>query len=226
MRRNGRFAETMRIGAASRRLSGSGFGSVGARLPPSGEGQAIGLLGGSFNPAHAAHVQISETALRRLGLSRVWWIVTPGNPLKAANMPSPLDERIAEARALIGHRPITVTGFERHLHERYTISTLTFLRLRRPGTRFVWVMGADCLAEFHRWRQWREIMRLMPVAVIDRPGWRLKALASVAATAFAAARVPESEAARLKSMPAPAWTFLTAPLSGISSTAIRAGRRS
>lgn len=215
----------MSTGAASRRLPGSGFGTLRAKLPPSADGMAIGLLGGSFNPAHAAHVQISETAIRRLGLSRVWWIVTPGNPLKAG-APSPLDERLAHARKLVGHRPITVTGFERHLRAPYTISTLTYLRQRRPGVRFVWVMGADCLAEFHRWRQWRQIMELMPVAVVDRPGWRMKALSSIAATAFASSRVPEDEAAALASMSAPAWTFLTAPLSDLSSTAIRAARNS
>lgn len=215
----------MSTGAASRRLPGSGFGTLRAKLPPSADGAAIGLLGGSFNPAHDTHVQISETAIRRLGLSRVWWIVTPGNPLKG-QAPSPLDERIEDARKLIGSRPITVTGFERYLRDPYTISTLTYLRRRRPSTRFVWVMGADCLAELHRWRQWRQIMELMPVAVIDRPGWRMKALSSIAAAAFAASRVPEVEAGALASMRAPAWTFVTAPLSDLSSTAIRAARRS
>lgn len=216
----------MSNGAASRRLPGSGFGTLRAKLPPSADGMAIGLLGGSFNPAHAAHVEISETAIRRLGLSRVWWIVTPGNPLKAGHAPAPLDERISAARALVGVRPITVTGFERLLRDPYTISTLTYLRRRRPGVRFIWLMGADNLAGLHRWRQWRQIMELMPVAVIDRPGWRLKALSSIAATAFAASRVPEAEAATLPSMSAPAWTFLTAPLSDLSSTAIRAARKS
>ena len=183
------------------------------------------MLGGSFNPAHEAHIQISETAIRRLGLARVWWVVTPGNPLKAKDAPPPLAQRMAEARRLVGSKPITVTGFEAGLRDRYTISTLAFLRRRRPGTRFVWVMGADCLAEFHRWRQWRHIMNLMPIAVIDRPGWRLKALSSIAATAYAAARLSESEAGRLASTPAPAWVFLTAPLSDLSSTAIRARRK-
>jgi nicotinate-nucleotide adenylyltransferase len=215
----------MSTAAASRRLPGSGFGAIAARLPPSSDGQAIGLLGGSFNPAHAAHIQISETAIRRLGLARVWWVVTPGNPLKVKDAPPPLAARMAEARRLVGARPITVTGFERNLRDRYTISTLAFLRRRRPGTRFVWVMGADCLAEFHRWRQWRQIMNLMPIAVIDRPGWRLKALSSIAATAYGAARLPESEARRLAGMRAPAWVFLTTPLSDLSSTAIRAGRK-
>jgi nicotinate-nucleotide adenylyltransferase len=215
----------MSTAAASRRLPGSHFGAIAARLPPSSDGQAIGLLGGSFNPAHAAHIQISETAIRRLGLARVWWVVTPGNPLKVKDAPPPLAERIAEARRLVGARPITVTGFEAGLRDRYTISTLAFLRRRRPGTRFVWLMGADCLAEFHRWRQWRQIMDMMPIAVIDRPGWRLKALSSIAATTYAAARLPEREAARLASTPAPSWAFLTAPLSDISSTAIRAARK-
>jgi nicotinate-nucleotide adenylyltransferase len=215
----------MSTAAASRRLPGSGFGAIASRLPPSADGQAIGLLGGSFNPAHAAHIQISETAIRRLGLARMWWVVTPGNPLKANDALPPLDERIPVAQRLVGSRAITVTGFERNLRDPYTISTLAFLRRRRPGTRFVWVMGADCLAEFHRWRQWRQIMNLMPMAVIDRPGWRLPALSSIAATAYGAARLPEHEAGQLAAMRAPAWVFLTAPLSDLSSTAIRAGRK-
>ena len=215
----------MSTAAASRRLPGSGFGAIVARLPPSADGQAIGLLGGSFNPAHAAHIQICETAIRRLGLARVWWVVTPGNPLKANDAPPPLAARLAEARRLVGSRPITVTGFEVGLRDRYTISTLAFLRRRRPGTRFVWVMGADCLAEFHRWRQWRQIINLTPIAVIDRPGWRLKALSSIAAMAYAGARLPERDAGRLASLRAPAWVFLTAPLSDLSSTAIRTGRK-
>ena len=215
----------MSTAAASRRLPGSGFGAIGARLPSSADGQAIGLLGGSFNPAHVAHIEISETAIRRLGLAGVWWVVTPGNPLKVKDAPPPLADRIAEARRLVGSRPITVTGFEAGLRDNYTISTLAFLRRRRPGTRFVWVMGADCLAEFHRWRQWRQIMNLMPIAVIDRPGWRLRALSSIAATTYASARLHEHDAGRLAATRAPAWVFLTAPLSDLSSTAIRAARK-
>ena len=215
----------MSTAAASRRLlPGAGFGTLAAQLPPDTGDAAIGLLGGSFNPAHEAHVEISETAIRRLGLSRVWWLVTPGNPLKSAGAAAPLDERIAAARRLVGSRRITVTGFERALGDPYTIATLSFLRRRRPRSRFVWLMGADCLAEFHRWRQWREIMSLMPIAVVDRPGWRLKALSSIAATSFAGARLPEQHAAELSALRPPAWVFLTAPLSDISSTAIRNGR--
>ena len=213
----------MGTAAASRRLlPGAGFGSLVARLPPDTGDEAIGLLGGSFNPAHEAHVEISEAALRRLGLSRVWWLVTPGNPLKAGGA-APLDQRIAAARRLVGARRITVTGFERALGDPYTIATLSYLVRRRPRARFVWLMGADCLAEFHRWRQWREIMSLLPIAVVDRPGWRFRALSSIAATRFASARLPEQDAAVLASLRPPAWVFLTGPLSDISSTAIRNG---
>jgi nicotinate-nucleotide adenylyltransferase len=215
----------MSTAAASRQLlPGAGFGSLAARLPPDSGDSAVGLLGGSFNPAHDAHVEISETAIKRLGLAHVWWLVTPGNPLKAEGTAAPLDGRISAARTLVGSRPITATGFERNLHDPYTLSTLTFLVRRRPRTRFVWLMGADCLAEFHHWRQWRQIMSLMPVAVIDRPGWRLKALSSIAAHSFAAARVPEQDAPLLSPLRPPAWAFLTAPLSDLSSTAIRGGK--
>ena len=217
----------MSTAAASRRLlPGAGFGTLAARLPPDTGDAAIGLLGGSFNPAHEAHVEISETALSRLGLARVWWLVTPGNPLKTGGGPAPLDQRIAAARRLVGSRRITVTGFERALGDPYTIATLTYLARRRPRARFVWIMGADCLAEFHRWRQWREIMSLLPIAVVDRPGWRFKALSSIAATRFASSRLPEQAAALLPSLRPPAWVFLTGPLSDISSTAIRNGSRS
>src|SRR5690606_11938387 len=145
----------MSTAAASRPLMpGAGFGTVAAQLPPDTGDAAIGLLGGSFDPAHEGHVEISETAIRRLDLARVWWLVSPGNPLKTAGAAAPLDERIAAARRLVGSRRITVTGFERALGDPYTVATLSFLRRRRPRARFVWLMGADCLAEFHRWRQW------------------------------------------------------------------------
>lgn len=206
-------------------MPGAGFGTVAAQLPPDTGDAAIGLLGGSFDPAHEGHVEISETAIRRLDLARVWWLVSPGNPLKTAGAAAPLDERIAAARRLVGSRRITVTGFERALGDPYTVATLSFLRRRRPRARFVWLMGADCLAEFHRWRQWQEIMSLVPVAIVDRPGWRFRALSSIAATSFAAARVPEQDSAELASLRPPAWVFLTAPLSDLSSTAIRSGSR-
>ncbi len=194
---------------------------INARPPHAAPGQAIGLLGGSFNPPHAAHRLISEVALKRLGLDKVWWIVSPGNPLKKRNETAPLSERLRLCRDVARNPHIVVTDFEADLPTPYTVSTLAFLKARSPLVRYVWIMGADNLAAFDRWHRWREIFTMVPVVVVDRPGWRLKALASKAARAFAASRLPEKEAATLPQRPAPAWTFLTGPLSHASSTAIR-----
>jgi nicotinate-nucleotide adenylyltransferase len=194
---------------------------IAARPPAAGPGQTIGLLGGSFNPPHAAHKQISEAALKRLGLDKVWWIVSPGNPLKKRNETAPLAERMRQCRELATNRHIVVTDFEADLPTPYTAATLAFLKARSPLVRFVWIMGADNLATFDRWQRWREIFTMVPVVVVDRPGWRLKALASKAARTFAANRISETDAATLSSRPAPAWTLLTGPLSHMSSTAIR-----
>jgi nicotinate-nucleotide adenylyltransferase len=192
-----------------------------ARPPYAAPGQTIGLLGGSFNPPHVAHRMISETALKRLGLDKVWWVVSPGNPLKQRSETAPLAERLKLCRAVATNPHIVITDFEADLPSPYTASTLAFLKARMPLVRFVWIMGADNLAGFERWQRWREIFTMVPVVVVDRPGWRLKALASKAARAFAASRVPEVDAATLALRPAPAWTFLTGPLSHASSTAIR-----
>lgn len=181
-------------------------------------------MGGSFNPPHEGHVLISETALKRLRLDQLWWLVTPGNPLKETSDLPPLEERMAACRAMISNRRIKVTGFEADLGTPYTAATLAFLSRRYPKVHFVWIMGADNLASFHRWQHWREIMRMMPVAVVDRPGWRHRALASKAARAYRQAYVPESHAADLPELVPPAWTLLTGPLSPLSSTALRAAR--
>ena len=199
----------------------SRFGRLAAKPPVAGAGERIGLLGGSFNPPHAAHVLISEIALKRLQLDRLWWLVTPGNPLKSGRDLMPLAERLAACRAMVKDPRITVTAFEKNLPSAYTAATLDYLQLRQPQTRFVWVMGADCLAQFHRWRQWQHIFMTMPVAVVDRPGWRFPALASRASRTFQNSRIPETRSAVLASMPAPAWTFLTSPLSPLSSTQVR-----
>jgi nicotinate-nucleotide adenylyltransferase len=164
---------------------------------------------------------ISEVAMKRLGLDKVWWMVSPGNPLKKRSETAPLAERLRLCRAVATNPHIIVTDFEADLPSPYTASTLAFLKARSPLVRFVWIMGADNLATFDRWQRWREIFTMVPVVVVDRPGWRLKALASKAARVFAASRVPESDAATLATKPAPAWTFLTGPLSHLSSTAIR-----
>jgi nicotinate-nucleotide adenylyltransferase len=200
-------------------------GRITAHPPYAAPGQAIGLLGGSFNPPHTAHLMISELVLRRLGLAKVWWIVSPGNPLKRRADTAPLAERLELCRDMAKNSHIAVTDFEADLDSPYTASTLAFLKARTPLVRYVWVMGADNLASFQRWQRWREIFAMMPVAVVDRPGWRLKALASKAARAFADSRVPEAEARGLANRPPPAWTFLTGPLSRVSSTALRRAKR-
>ena len=194
---------------------------VHARPPYAGPGQAIGLLGGSFDPPHAAHRLISEAALKRGGLDKVWWIVSPGNPLKRRNPPAPLAERMRLCRAVATNPHIVVTDFEADLPSPFTASTLAFLKQRSPLVHYVWIMGADNLASFHHWARWREIFTMVPVLVVDRPGWRMKALASKAARAFAKSQRPEADAALVPHMPPPAWTFLTGPLSHASSTAIR-----
>lgn len=204
-----------------RKSAALSFGSLRAKPPLASPGQRIGLLGGSFNPPHAAHLMISEIALRRLRLERVWWVVTPGNPLKDHNALPPLDARLAHCRQVARDSRITVTAFEEALPTAYTAATLAFLTRRLPAVRFVWLMGADNFASFHRWQHWRDIAGSMPMAVIDRPGFRHASLASRAARALARWRAPESEAFRLASFDPPAWTFLTGPLSPLSSTALR-----
>ncbi|RDJ21932.1 nicotinate-nucleotide adenylyltransferase [Bosea caraganae] len=191
------------------------------RLPPHTPGLRIGLFGGSFNPAHDGHRMASLTALRRLQLDRVWWLVTPGNPLKDnAALPS-LDQRIDTARALAEHARIHVTGVEARLRTRYTADTLRALKLRCPGVRFVWIMGSDNLTSFHRWNEWRAIARMMPIAVIDRPGTTHRAVASPAANWLARYRLSENEAAALAGSEAPAWVFLHGKRSDLSSTYLR-----
>jgi nicotinate-nucleotide adenylyltransferase len=191
-------------------------------------GMAVGLFGGSFNPAHDGHAHVAETAMRRLGLDRVVWLVSPQNPLKDARDSAPLAERMASARAAArlaaDGRAMVVSDFETRAGTQWTVDTLRALTARYPGVRFVWLMGSDNLAGFHRWRGWTDIMRMMPVAVIARPGSLHHSRTSPAAARFAAARVPAARARLLPDHEAPAWTWLTAPLNPRSSTAIRAAR--
>ncbi len=202
------------------------FGSLRPKPPLVLPGQRIGLLGGSFNPPHAAHRLISGTALQRLQLDAVWWVVTPGNPLKSHGELQPLAERLALCREMTGGDPrIKITAFEGDLPSAYTAATLAFLKLRFGDVRFVWLMGADNLATLHRWDQWRTIASLMPIAVVDRPDWRFASMASPAARCLGRSFVREDYASRLPVMAPPAWTFLTGPLSDLSSTAIRAARK-
>ncbi len=191
------------------------------RLPPFGPGQSIGLLGGSFNPPHEGHRLVSELALRRLGLDHVWWLATPGNPLKSHAELGELRTRLEASRVLARNPRVFVSGLEAEIGSRFTYDTLRWLKRRAPTARFVWIMGADNLVQFHRWRHWREIAALVPIVVIDRPGSTLRAASSRAALALARWRRPERDARRFASLQAPALLFLHGPRSEMSSTALR-----
>ncbi len=197
------------------------FGSVRVKPPLVQPGQRVGVMGGTFNPPHDGHALISQTALRRLGLDQLWWVVTPGNPLKANGGLPPAKDRMALCRQLAPDTRMRITSFEEALGTPYTAATLAFLKRRYPGVQFVWIMGADNLASFHRWQDWRGIAATMPIAVVDRPGWRLRALASPAAQWMRRSFVAEDKAGSIPRRKAPAWTFLTGPLSNLSSTELR-----
>lgn len=186
---------------------------------------AIGLFGGSFNPPHAGHRLVAEKALRSLKLDRLWWMVTPGNPLKDTRELAPLAERLRLSDAIADDPRIKVTAFEAQHSVRFTADTLALVKRRNPGVDFVWLMGADSLREFHRWQRWRQIAMTFPIAVFDRPGSTLSLLSSVMAKTFDYARIDEKDAPRLARMRPPAWTFIHGPRSTLSSTAIRKARR-
>jgi nicotinate-nucleotide adenylyltransferase len=184
----------------------------------------IGILGGSFDPPHDGHRAVSLLALRTLGLDAVWWLVSPQNPLKAHEPSADLGPRIAAARAIARHPRIKVTGVEAALRTRYTADTLARLAPRLKGVDLVWLMGADNLASFHRWQHWEAIAASIPLAVFNRPGWALRALAAPAARAMGRARIDEKDAAALAGSTPPAWVFIPRPLIDLSSTALRAAR--
>jgi len=190
-------------------------------LPPVAPRLRIGLLGGSFNPPHAAHRAISLFTMKRLNLDRVWWLVSPGNPLKDTSALHELNARAAAAEAVADDPRIAVTCLEAVIGTRYTAETIAYLHRRCADVHFVWIMGADNLAQFHRWKQWRRIAQQVPIAVIDRSPPGIRALASPAAQALAPYRVSERHAGRLASHATPAWTFLTGMKLELSSTALR-----
>jgi len=185
-------------------------------------GMRVGLFGGSFNPAHEGHAHVAETARRRLRLDRVIWLVSPQNPLKPAHETTGLAQRLAATRRLARGKAMTVSDAETRIGSQYTIDTLRALKARFPGVDFVWIMGADSLASFHRWRGWTQILRETPVAVVARPWIALKSRFSPAAQRFSNARRPARQAALLPAGPSPRWVFLSAPLNFQSSTALRA----
>ena len=162
--------------------------------------------------------------MHRLGLDRMWWLVTPGNPLKDTQGLAPLAERLAAARALARHPRIDVSDLEADLGTNYTYATVSYLVRRCPGVRFVWIMGADNLRHFHRWQRWRDIAALVPIAVVDRLGPSLYSIAGVAGQALAGARLGETAASRLPERRPPAWIYLHGLKSPLSSTALRAAR--
>ena len=182
----------------------------------------IGLLGGSFNPAHTGHRHISLLALKQLQLDKVWWLVSPQNPLKPDSNMSPFEERLAGAWTIARHPHIRVSDIERRLGTRYTLDTLAVLRRRWPDYRFVWLMGADNLVQLPRWRRWREIVQAVPIAIFNREGAGHRALAGAAATVFARSR--EQRPVNLPLTQAPAWCFLFSRQHSASSTAIRESR--
>jgi nicotinate-nucleotide adenylyltransferase len=180
----------------------------------------IGLLGGSFNPAHEGHLAISREALKRLRLDRVWWLVSPQNPLKPTDQSADLEQRLAAARAVADHPRVVVTDLERRIGTRYTVDTLGWLT-RRCRARFVWLIGADNLAQLPRWRRWQRLVRMVPIAVFDREPYSYLALAGRMASAYAGARLVERRAPVLAECPPPAWVYLRLRRHQASSTALR-----
>ncbi|CAM3200429.1 nicotinate-nucleotide adenylyltransferase [Paracoccus aminovorans] len=195
-----------------------------AGLPFAQPGTRVGLLGGSFDPAHRGHVHITEAALRRFGLDRIWWLVSPGNPLKPHG-PAPLRQRIEAARRIMHHPRVEVTGIEAALGTRMTRDTIAALQRLYPGVRFVWLMGADNLVQFDHWDRWQDIAARVPIGVIARPGWRMPARFSRAARMLWRARLPEAQAGQLAQARPPAWAMINLPLNSLSSSAIRADGR-
>jgi nicotinate-nucleotide adenylyltransferase len=190
-------------------------------IPFHTDGMRIGLLGGSFNPPHEAHRAISLFALKRLKLDRIWWLVSPGNPLKQGRALNTLDDRVTAAEKIANDPRIDVSCLEAVIGTRYTVDTITHLRRRISGVHFVWIMGADNLAQFHRWKDWRRIASEVPLAVIDRPPQSFRALAAPAAQALARYRLPENRAASLLDQHSPAWVFLSGMKLNLSSTGLR-----
>ncbi len=185
-------------------------------------GLRIGLLGGSFNPAHAAHRHISVEALRRLDLDEVWWLVSPQNPLKAERDMAAFAKRLKEARAIAAHPRIRVTDVEARLGTRYTADTLTALKTLLPATRLVWLMGADNLSNFHLWRDWENVFHAVPVAIFDRAPYSIRAVFTRAARQFSRFRVGEGQAGALAERAPPVWVYVHCPRHPLSATAIRA----
>ncbi len=194
------------------------------KLPPHGAHQRIGLFGGSFNPAHQGHVQVALYAMKRLKLEWVWWLVSPQNPLKDPHELGDYAKRLGFTRELAKHPRFVVTNLEKQIHTKYTAQTIAVLR-RFSRARFVWIMGADSLANFHHWREWQGIAKSVNLAVLARPGYSIHALDSKAALRYRDKRVPTERPQILARKHPPHWAFISMPLRKESSSAIRAHRK-
>ncbi|MEX1662928.1 nicotinate-nucleotide adenylyltransferase [Thioclava sp. 15-R06ZXC-3] len=190
-------------------------------FPIARPGMRIGILGGSFDPAHSGHALITREALRRFSLDQVWWMISPGNPLKRAG-PAPMAQRIAQAAQVIQDPRVVITDIEARIGTRFTADTLAHLQAIYPGVRFVWLMGADNLVQFDQWDHWRDIMDRVPVGILARPGWRMRGRTARAARIYAQFELPARAAHALGDMQTPAWSFVNIPMSPLSSSAIRA----
>ncbi len=194
-------------------------------MPHVEPGQTVGLFGGSFNPPHAGHVLVSERALRRLDLSWVWWLVTPGNPLKNHDDLAPLPQRLAACEAITPDPRMVITACEQALPSRYTADTIMHIRQRNPKVAFVWIMGSDNLRQFDHWERWRRIAQMVPIAVVDRPGSSLSLTSAKAARALRRFRLDENDAPILAHCKPPAWVYLRGPRNPLSSTLLRANQK-
>jgi len=189
-------------------------------LPFAVAGQRIGLLGGSFDPPHGGHVHISHQALKRFGLDQVWWVVSPGNPLKTDG-PATLERRLAACRGLIRDRRIHVSDLESQLGTRYTADTLAQLFEARRDLRFVWLMGADNLVQFHLWENWHWIAETVPIGILARPETVVRGGLSRMAARYPRARLAPADSAALATRQPPAWCLVTGPMVDLSSTEFR-----
>jgi nicotinate-nucleotide adenylyltransferase len=199
--------------------------SLPATVRPGREWGRIGLLGGSFNPAHIGHLHLSKIALKRLGLDAIWWLVSPQNPLKSSAGMASLRDRMASARNVARHPAIYVTDLEREFGSTFTAITLKRMQRRFPRAQFVWLMGADNMLQIPLWKRWDQIFDTVPVAVVARPAYSWNSLHGKAATRFRRARVSDSKASKLAGKNAPAWIYIASRLEPTSATDIRAGKQ-
>ncbi|WP_375634603.1 MULTISPECIES: nicotinate-nucleotide adenylyltransferase [unclassified Bartonella] len=190
-------------------------------MPHVERSNVVGLFGGSFNPPHAGHLLVAKIAIRRLHLDQLWWMITPGNPLKDCTQLLSLEERMQLSFKLIDHPKIRLTGFEQAIGSKVSVDTIFHILTHYSGVNFVWIMGADSFATIHHWYRWHDIVSMLPIAIIDRPLGNRSALSSPMAHIYRRFRLDERESKRLPFIKPPVWTYLHGPLSFQSSTNLR-----